>query len=99
MDQIIEGLKSDIELSGCLILSDQGGLEDNYQALIEVCETMGIADLLPDNNPEFLDESIDIALMAINDYLIQSDMLAMYHPDDPGTIIIVNVNDPEWSEA
>lgn len=101
--QVIEDIKQGIQELGGMVICNQGGVEANYSACVSTCAFLGID--YPECNTDALDwlqiqcEDIDTMIMDINDILMHHDILLMYHPEDSGTMIIVDMKDAEWSES
>ena len=102
-ESVIKDIKQDIRELGGSIICDQGGTEANYSACVSACALLGID--YPEPNTDATDwlqiqcEDIDTMIMDINSVLMNHDILLMYHPDDPGTMIMIDMNDAEWHEG
>ena len=103
VSSVIADIKSDIQELGGMVICDQGGTDANHSACVSACALLGIG--YPEPNTDALDwldiqcEDIDTMIMDINDVLMRHDILLMYHPDDPGTMIMIDMNDAEWMDA
>ena len=104
MSDAISDIQTDIESMGGSIICDQGDVAANYDACLAACASLGVAPCVvdTDNIEDCLQhqcESIDTMIMDINAMLMQHSIILMYHPDDPGTMIMIDADNPEWNEA